>query len=52
MRYIYLLVIASMLSGCSTMTKIVCFGELNEQTCAENWSRSFVEPAIYFNTHK
>lgn len=52
MRYLMMMVIIMSLAGCSTMTKIACFGELNEQTCAENWSRSFVEPAIYFSTHK
>ncbi len=46
MRYLLIVLVLVMLVGCSTMTKIACFGDKTGEDCAKSW----LDAAIYPTT--
>lgn len=41
-KYILMVLIAVMLAGCSTMTRIACYGHKTGQECVYSWIDSYI----------
>jgi uncharacterized protein YcfL len=41
-KYILMILIVVMLAGCSTMTRIACYGHKTGQECVYSWIDSYI----------